>query len=56
MSSLEFALTICIVLVLFLAFALALTAALVASKQSQAEVRKLFQLAMKSLPRLLSKD
>lgn len=56
MSSLEFALAIFIVLVLFLAFALALTAALVASKQSQAEVRKLFQLTVKNLPKLLSKD
>jgi membrane-anchored glycerophosphoryl diester phosphodiesterase (GDPDase) len=56
MSSFEFALAVLIVLVLFLSFALAVTAALLGNKHSQAEVRKLFQTAMKNLFRLLSKD
>ncbi len=56
MSSFEFTLTVLTLLALFLAFALAVTAVLLGSKQSQAEVRKLFQIATKNLFSLLSKD
>jgi hypothetical protein len=56
MSSLEFALSVLTVLVLFLAFALAVTATLLGGKQSQAEVRKLFQIVVKNLFSVFSKD
>jgi hypothetical protein len=56
MSSLEFTLTILIIFVLFLSFALAVAAVLLANKQSRAEVRKIFQITAKTLSGILFKD
>lgn len=56
MSTFEFTLMVLVVLVLFLAFALSVTAILFGSKHAQGEVRKLFQTAMRNLPGLRPKD
>ncbi len=55
MSTFEFVLMVLIVLVLFLAFALAVTAMLFGSKQVQGEVGKIFQTAMRTLLGLRAK-
>lgn len=56
MSTFEFTLVVLIVLALFLAFALAVTAMLFGSRQAQGEVRKIFQIAVNSLLGLRHKD
>ncbi|MDQ3802717.1 MAG: hypothetical protein M3416_02540 [Acidobacteriota bacterium] len=56
MSTFEFTLIVLIVLALFLAFALAVTAMLFGSRQAQGEVRKIFQTSMKTLLGLRPKD
>jgi hypothetical protein len=56
MSTLVFALLVAVVLVLFLAFALALTAALLGSRGAQVEATKLFQAFAKKLGELLPRS
>jgi hypothetical protein len=56
MSTLVFALLVLVVLVMFLAFALALTAALLGSRGAQAEATKLFQAFAKKLGELLPRS